>query len=253
MNVKNGLCKICGNKTRTSKVKTCSKDCLRRFFELRRQSPEWQNRKSIKKIFCAQCDKEFITSKSSTTAKFCSRECLSKWKSINYKGRKLTDDWLKNQSHAKRRENIVRHGDYECEVCKKKFETNLSLRSHKSYCSAVSEQTNVNCMICNKVFKRQRNYEVHVRLKHDQIRNESHRKSVSEACSNRIQQKTLKEELNFLCKLQEFYGKENVVHKFKIEGVNHEYDFYVPSHNLIVEYDGDYWHGNPKNHSLPLQ
>jgi len=102
MNVKkNGSCKICGNKTRTSKVKTCSKDCLRRFFELRRQSPEWQNRESIKKIFCAQCDKEFIISKSSTTAKFCSRECLSKWKSINYKGRKLTDDWLKNQSHAK--------------------------------------------------------------------------------------------------------------------------------------------------------
>jgi hypothetical protein len=27
--------------------------------------------------------------------------------------------------------------------------------------------------------------------------------------------------------------------------VKHEYDFYISSLNLIVEFDGDYWHGNP--------
>lgn len=42
----------------------------------------------------------------------------------------------------------------------------------------------------------------------------------------------------------------DVQHRFRINDVSHEYDFYVPSKNLIIEYDGDYWHGNKEKFTL---
>lgn len=248
---KKGVCKICGGETRLEKVLTCSKECKAKLPEWRRQQPEWATRDTVRRINCIQCGTQFEAPKSKLDAKYCSRTCKNASLSISYKGRKLTPEWLKNQSEAKRRENVLKYGDYECEVCNKKFETNLSLRAHRSYCtSSTLEQQDVRCIECNKTFKRQRNYECHIKLKHDSVRNESHRKNVSAACQGREFQKTSKEEIAFLERLNEIFGVGNVVHKFHIEGVNHEYDFYVPHLKLIVEYDGDYWHGNKARHKL---
>lgn len=36
------------------------------------------------------------------------------------------------------------------------------------------------------------------------------------------------------------------VTQFWIPGVPFYYDFYLPKYNLIIEYNGDYWHANPK-------
>ena len=33
------------------------------------------------------------------------------------------------------------------------------------------------------------------------------------------------------------------VHQYHVDGF--DYDFYLPSKNLLIEIDGDYWHGNP--------
>jgi very-short-patch-repair endonuclease len=248
---KKGVCKICGGATRLEKVATCSKECRAKIPEWRRQQPEWATRDTVKRVNCEQCGLQFEVSKKKLDCRFCSRNCFSEWKSVTYSGRKLTPEWLKNQSNAKRRENVVKYGDYECEVCNKKFETNLSLRSHRSYCtSSTTEQQNVRCEICNRTFKRQRNYECHIKLKHDSDRNELHRKTVSIACQGREFQKTSKQEIKFYERLKEIFGEENVTHKFHVEGVNHEYDFYVPHLNLIIEYDGDYWHGNKARHEL---
>lgn len=37
-----------------------------------------------------------------------------------------------------------------------------------------------------------------------------------------------------------FYYK--VIQQFKIEGVAHVFDIYIPKHNLVIEYDGKKWH-----------
>lgn len=37
------------------------------------------------------------------------------------------------------------------------------------------------------------------------------------------------------------------VHQFHVEGF--DYDFYIPEKNLLIEIDGDYWHGNPNKFS----
>ena len=33
------------------------------------------------------------------------------------------------------------------------------------------------------------------------------------------------------------------IHQYEVEGF--DYDFYIPAKNLLIEIDGDYWHGHP--------
>lgn len=37
------------------------------------------------------------------------------------------------------------------------------------------------------------------------------------------------------------------IHQYHVDGF--DYDFYIPSKNLLIEVDGDYWHGNPEKFS----
>lgn len=53
-----------------------------------------------------------------------------------------------------------------------------------------------------------------------------------------------KGELELLGRLREKLGE--VVHQFTVPNYHRVYDFYIPSLNLIVEYDGDYWHREEK-------
>lgn len=39
-----------------------------------------------------------------------------------------------------------------------------------------------------------------------------------------------------------------VVHQYQIPGISFFYDFYLPEYNLIIEYNGDYWHANPNKY-----
>lgn len=53
-----------------------------------------------------------------------------------------------------------------------------------------------------------------------------------------------KGELELLSKLREKFGE--VIHQFTVPNYHRVYDMYIPSLNLIVEYDGDYWHREEK-------
>ena len=53
-------------------------------------------------------------------------------------------------------------------------------------------------------------------------------------------------ELEFMKLLEELgilYELQKVV-RLKI------FDFYLPNYNMLVEVDGDYWHGNPKKYKI---
>ena len=43
--------------------------------------------------------------------------------------------------------------------------------------------------------------------------------------------------------LKEYYI--DIIHQFHIKGFRYYYDFFIPSINTIIEYNGDYWHANP--------
>ena len=51
-------------------------------------------------------------------------------------------------------------------------------------------------------------------------------------------------EKELLEKLREKFGE--VIHQFTVPNYHRVYDMYIPSLNLIVEYDGDYWHREEK-------
>lgn len=36
--------------------------------------------------------------------------------------------------------------------------------------------------------------------------------------------------------------------QYHIPGVSFRYDFYIPGANLLIEYQGDYWHANPRRY-----
>lgn len=203
------------------------------------------NKKSEK--ICQICNSSYTTYNKISVA--CCREHLSEWRRRTYKGRKFTPEHIAKLNVSKLRENVVKHGDYPCDKCGKLFVTNTSLRSHRSYCSSIGEETLVKCNVCNKKFKRQRGLTWHMRS-HDPEFFEMHSKRISKGLEkSKPRKRNSLAEIAFYSSLKEIYGNE-VIHCYYVEGINHEYDFYVPSKNLIIEYDGDYWHGNAELYEL---
>lgn len=56
-------------------------------------------------------------------------------------------------------------------------------------------------------------------------------------------------------KLEEDFAKEfldklgvEYVYQYEAKDIGRFYDFFIPKSNLIIEVDGDYWHGNPEKY-----
>lgn len=43
--------------------------------------------------------------------------------------------------------------------------------------------------------------------------------------------------------------KVNYIYQFEAKDIGRFYDFYLPNENLLIEIDGDYWHGNPDKYA----
>jgi very-short-patch-repair endonuclease len=52
-------------------------------------------------------------------------------------------------------------------------------------------------------------------------------------------------------KMKEILNELNISfkHQFRVEGINHNFDFHIPNTNILIEVDGDYFHGNSKKFS----
>lgn len=59
--------------------------------------------------------------------------------------------------------------------------------------------------------------------------------------------KSSQKELAILRILRKYYGE--VIHNYLIPNVNynHPYDYYIPNLNILIEFDGTYWHRNDKS------
>lgn len=147
------------------------------------------------------------------------------------------------ESNKKRK----KEGVYFCDRCNKVFISNTSLIAHKSYCSHSIELAT--CNVCKKQFSSKRGLKIHKSLVHcnNEIKQKRHKKISKKAINRRFANVSL-EEMNFFKSLQTIF--KDVIHSFQIKTDSHKYDFYIPSLNLIIEFDGDYWHGNKDNVNL---
>lgn len=212
---------LVNNKGRKKRL-TCSKDCL---IIYKKQNAK----KNRKLVVCKTCSKEEELPESfAKTYSYCSYDCRDKGLSIRYKNRVLTEQWIEKQNASKIKEKIVKYGIFNCEKCQKQFNTNTSLRAHKAKCSN-KKWGNYICNKCNGYFNNPGALGLHDTIYHKNIN---------------IFPSISKAEISFLNKLKDALCDCPIEHNYKIQNINHIYDFYIPSKNLIIEFDGDYWHGN---------
>ena len=168
-------------------------------------------------IICPICNNEFeINICRKDKAKFCSYKCY----------------WKSNQSHK-----IV-----PCKICGKDVKVVPSNIYNNNYCSQecyqkvgrfgrkFSKETIEKIRESN--FGQKRSEETKIRLK------ESRSKQIIPRINTSIETK-IQQFLNLL-------GIEYYTH-FYLKDILNKYrcDIFVPSMNLVIECDGDYWHGNP--------
>ena len=229
-------------------AKTCSSECSRalRSKKISQLNVDRRVYEKVEKT-CEICNSIITTNDSENQRVTCSRKCHSERLSRLYAGRKITEEWRLKQNLSKTRDKIIKHGEFSCNKCDKRFATNTSLRAHRSYCTP-GNNGQVVCEICSKKLST-RGYKIHKKSHDEEWRNKNNeilRKALKRRSAPRT---TSKSELEFFEKLKQSF-KGEVIHKFKINEVTHEYDFYIPSINLIIEFDGDYWHGNKKLYEL---
>lgn len=201
---------------------TCSKDCL----VIHKKQNANKNRKFVK---CKTCGKEEeLPASFAKTYSYCSLECRNIGLSSRYKNRILTQEWIEKQNASKTKEKIIKYGIFSCEKCEKIFNTNTSLRAHKAKCSN-KKWGNYKCEECDDIFNNPGALGQHKTIYHKNIN---------------IFPSISKAETKFLIKLKKEIPNTEIQHNFKIQNINHIYDFFIPSKNLIIEFDGDYWHGN---------
>jgi len=220
------ICIICNKEFQSkTKSKTCSRSCRASLANKNRYKDSKENR------VCFGCGKKFEISKKSNR-KYCSKYCFNA-------NRNFSDEWRINRSkHAiQSNKNRKKKGIFICEKCNKIFEYNTSLIAHKSYCNKPSQE--MKCNLCDKTFSSERGLKIHNSLVHCKKEKKIQRsKNISKKALNRRFANVSLQEKEFLIKLVKIFN--DTIHSFQIEENTHKYDFYIPSINLIIEFDGDY-------------
>ena len=225
------LCKWCHKPLTEKQIKkgnpTCSKSCAN-FFRY----------KDVQKEFvCRCCGKTYVKKYSGTKngVKYCSQECARK---INFGNPKSEEH---KRKIAEAQHHIKVEGNFVCDRCGRFFYTNTSIRAHKAHCGHKLKQYACEC--CGKLFQGRARLVLHKSFCSDESKFKSWRK-------NRANKLRLMNP-NFYDTNIEIIIEQKMkslgidyVKQFRIGSYYHAYDFFIPSLKLIVETDGDFWHGH---------
>ena len=192
---------------------------------------------------CPGCQQEYKTENKKQI--HCSYKCCGVTFSKRMKGKPLAPEHLAKINAKKTRDHVRVEGDFECGMCGKKFDSNTSLRSHKSYCThrADHPDEDTKCPECEEVFSSHRGMKIHVSIVHcDVFRTDQRAQRIKESKKKSKVRLDSKAEKAFFEKLSNIFS--DLERNFVIHDYFHVYDMYVPSLNVLIEFDGDYWHGN---------
>lgn len=184
----------------------------------------------------------------------CSSSCRNRLVSHCLTGIPKSEETVRRQNLAKTKEAILKSGEYHCHQCNKPFDNNLSLRAHSSWCS--KPKTPCACDKCGTTFDNETSLRIHTSMWCDPDKKAAIGKKISASVysseKRRVAQCVSKPEAAFATALEDILGV--VVDRSKVlPGIAHVYDMFVPSLNLVIEFDGDYWHGNPCKYPEPTK
>jgi len=163
--------------------------------------------------------------------------------------------YCSRECYDTKRPNMIKHKELtkKCMRCNSEFQTN---RNTAKYCSEKCYQliridTNLNliCKNCNKEFSVRKSRFEKAQVKYCSLKCRNTSKEWIESNILKNYNQLHKIGLNKL----ELRGSE-ILKKLGINFIeqkliNEKYvvDVFIPESNLIIQWDGDYWHGHPKN------
>jgi len=240
-------CLICGKEHNNKKY--CSEKC------------QYESYKKLKVdriiLNCLFCNKEFETTKNKKNKynkKYCSRECVDLHKKNLYIGEKNPMFGKKVSKEVRNKHSVSTTKMWQNSESRDKIKNGILLykennqnppgwdsKSRKKREDTILKKFGVKHIWSNK----------EVREKIEKKVFEKYGKSSLELMNDALDNKPTKIE-----KIIEFFlieKKINYLKQYKIylnddnnKRKSKRYDFYLPYFNLIIEVDGDYWHGNPK-------
>lgn len=195
---------------------------------------------------CQACGKTYKRrSRGKEGLKYCSVVCAI---SVNAK-RPKTEEHKRKIAEAQKSVRV--EGEFICGRCGRIFESNTSCRAHKASCGHIREK--MRCVKCGRDFVGLAGLIAHQRdcygtTEWKQKRNRKFSDMAIKRCQLGIAKKSTGTSIEVL--FESGLKKEGVVYEkqFIISGERHCFDFYLPVYNLLVEVDGDWWHGNTKKH-----
>ena len=216
-------------------AKYCSKMCF----------GESLKPKEIQKT-CNNCGLEFLVYLSKLDRKFCSQKCAQ---TKLEEGIQIT---CLSCNHIVRVMRCRKGIKFCCMACK--------LNYYKINGSPRRKKIKVNCIRCNKEYlivkSRLLKTKFCSRLCYDKFVVEDERyNNIRKDRANRLFKDFIfpKEDTSIEVKIQEFLKSLKIEFRTHVymKEIENQYrcDIFVPKYNLIIECDGDYWHGNPEKFS----
>lgn len=189
---------------------------------------------------CQHCQKSFESNK--TPRKFCSHSCNTSFQNENRVWSQEMKDKLSQIRIEKGLSKGINNPNYQGKITKQK-EIREKISKTKKDSGVHKGNKNVFFGIDRKG-------------KNNTFYNKKHSKETKDIISkNKIQQykdgiiKIQRINISKAEKeIKHFFDKNNIecITQFRIKGIQYIYDFFLPKYNLIIEYNGDYWHANPK-------
>lgn len=179
----------------------------------------YKDGRTLKKYYCIDCGKELKYYRAKRCPS-CANRIITK----------------KNWQNPKYREEMAdRSGNYKDGRCMRKY-----------YCvncgKEISGHRSIRCGSCaNKITTKKRWQNVEYR----KIRIEQTRKQWQDGVYDGISQSPSNPEKKIMEMLEEL--KLEYIFQFRPKKYRKTYDFYIPSMNLLIEYDSKYWHSFPEH------
>jgi very-short-patch-repair endonuclease len=167
--------------------------------------------------------------------KYCSQDCAHR----DIFSRKKSEEHRRKIAEAQKHIRVA--GDFLCERCGKTFDSNTGLRAHKAHCGHI--KADVICDRCHKVFRGNAALVLHQSDCLDGTWKKNRITAIRKANVTRIQRSS-GTDIEVL--MENAFNEAGIELKKQhriAEDSWHCYDFYLPKFNLLVEADGDFWHG----------